>query len=93
MGTPFKMQGFSGFGNSPLKQNPKKTYKRIQKMKSKSKEFVKKLNIKKIAKTGGKGNVLSLILAATKTATADQPKFPKGSVHYMDPKNEIKFGE
>ena len=54
-------KGFGGFGNSPLKQNSKKTFERIQKMKSKAKKFVKKLNIKNIAKTGGKGNILSLI--------------------------------
>jgi hypothetical protein len=31
MSTPFKMKGFSGFGNSPLKQDKlsKKNYKKI----------------------------------------------------------------
>jgi len=27
MGTPFKMQGFSGFGNSPMKNNEQKKKK------------------------------------------------------------------
>ena len=28
MRTPFKMKGFSGFGNSPMKQDKKKKYKK-----------------------------------------------------------------
>jgi len=32
MGTPFKMKGFSGFGNSPLKQKPS-TKKEFEQMK------------------------------------------------------------
>ena len=36
--------------------------------------------------------VVGLVLSATKTATADQPKFKKGDVHYRDPKKKIKFG-
>ena len=35
--------------------------------------------------------VAGLVLSATKTATADQPKFPKGSKHYQDPKKKIDF--
>ena len=35
--------------------------------------------------------VVGLVLSATKTATADQPKFPKGSKHYQDPKKKIDF--
>ena len=37
--------------------------------------------------------VAGLVLAATKTATADQPKFPKGSKHYQDPKKKIDFSK
>jgi len=37
--------------------------------------------------------VLGLVLSATKTATADQPKFKPGDVHYQDPKKKIKFGD
>ena len=35
--------------------------------------------------------VVGLVLGATKTATADQPKFPKGSKHYQEPKKKIDF--
>ena len=35
--------------------------------------------------------VAGLVLGATKTATADQPNFPKGSTHYQDPKKKIDF--
>ena len=35
--------------------------------------------------------VVGLVLGATKTATADQPNFPKGSKHYQDPKKKIDF--
>ena len=37
--------------------------------------------------------VAGLVLGATKTATADQPKFPKGSKHYQDPKKKINFSK
>ena len=30
MSTPFKMKGFGGFGNSPLKQEKKKKEKKVQ---------------------------------------------------------------
>ena len=89
----FKMKGPSLYKNSPMKQDSKKTFERIQKMKSKAKKFVKNLKIKNIANTAKKGNILSIMLGATKTATADQPKFPKGSAHYMDDKKKIKFGK
>tara|TARA_R100000781_G_scaffold28008_1_gene20738 strand:+ start:83 stop:463 length:381 start_codon:yes stop_codon:yes gene_type:complete len=46
---------------------------------------------KKAFKGASKGNVLALMLGATKTATADQPKFKKGDVHYQDPKKKIDF--
>tara|TARA_R110000824_G_scaffold170479_1_gene347868 strand:- start:1570 stop:2082 length:513 start_codon:yes stop_codon:yes gene_type:complete len=57
-------------------------------------------SIKQSLKTGIKAagkfakfvpGVAGLILGATKTATADQPKFPKGSTHYQDPKKKIDF--
>ena len=35
--------------------------------------------------------VVGLVLGATKTATADQPNFPKGSKHYQDPKKKLDF--
>jgi len=35
--------------------------------------------------------VVGLVLSSTKTATADQPNFPKGSKHYQDPKKKIDF--
>ena len=35
--------------------------------------------------------VAGLVLSATKTATADQPNFPKGSKHYQDPKKKLDF--
>ena len=54
MEAPFKMKGFSGFGSSPMKQDPKKTFERIQKMKDKAKKFVKDLKAKNIVKAGGK---------------------------------------
>ena len=37
--------------------------------------------------------VAGLVLGATKTATADQPKFKKGDVHYQDPKKKIDFSK
>ena len=50
----YKMKGFSGFGNSAIKQDSKKTFERIQKMKDKAKKFVKDLKAKNIVKAGGK---------------------------------------
>ena len=45
-----------------------------------------------VGKIGGRVlGPLGLVLGATKTATADQPKFPKGSKHYQDPKKKIDF--
>ena len=78
MGTPFKMKGFSGFGNSPIKQDSRKTFERIKKMKDKAKKFVKSLDIKdvkKVTKTYGKTNpwVLAGSMLLGKTASADQP--------------------
>ena len=47
--------------------------------------------VKKVSKGASRSNVLALVLGATKTATADQPKFKKGDVHYKDPKKKIDF--
>ena len=47
------MKGMS-FGNSPIEQDSRKTFKRIQKMKDKAKKFVKNLKTKDILKAGGK---------------------------------------
>ena len=93
MGTPFKMKGSPfqrNFGvGSPLKQDSKKTFERIQRMRSKAKDWLKKLDIKKIAKTGVRSNVLGLMFGATTTATADQPKKGKGAPKY--PGGKIDF--
>ena len=67
----------------------KKTFEKFQLQKQKAKNFVKNLKIKNVAKTAKKGNVLSIMLGATKSATADQPNFPKGSKHYRDPKKSM----
>ena len=72
------MKGFSGFGNSTTKQNIKDVTEGVT---------------ENIIKLGKRGNILGLMFGATKTATADQPNFPKGSVHYRDPKKKIKFGK
>lgn len=48
------MKGFSGFGNSLMKQDSKKTFERIQKMKKEAKKFVKNLKAKNVVKAGGK---------------------------------------
>jgi len=72
MKTPFKMKGFSGFGNSPMKQDPKKTFDRIKKMKNKAKDFVKNIKIKDVTKTAGKRalGVLGFMGAGTLSASA-----------------------
>jgi len=77
------------FNISPIKQDWKKTAETIKKMRGKAKKFVKSLKIKDVVKGAKKGNILSTMLGATKTATADQPVFPKGSTHYRDPKKSI----
>jgi hypothetical protein len=49
---------------------------------------------KKVGKVGGRAlGVLGMVLGSTETSKADQPNFPKESVHYRDPKKKIKFGE
>jgi len=48
------MKGFSGFGNSPMKQDSRKTFERIQKMKKEAKKWVKNLKNKNVVKAGGK---------------------------------------
>ena len=72
MEAPFKMKGFSGFGSSPMKQDPKKTFERIQKMKDKAKKFVKNLKIKDVTKTAGKRalGVLGFMGGGSLSATA-----------------------
>jgi hypothetical protein len=72
MGTPFKMKGFSGFGNSPIIPDSKKTFDRIKKMKSKAKDFVKNIKIKDVTKTTGKRalGVLGFMGAGTLSASA-----------------------
>ena len=62
---PFKMKGMD-FGVSPVKQESKKTFDRIQNMKNEAKKFVKSLkpNIKKVVTTAGKTNLLSLLLSS-----------------------------
>ena len=80
MGTPFKMKGSPmqrNFGISPIKQDYKKTFERIKKMRDKAKKFVKSLKIKDVTKAAGKaasrGNILSLMVGASTTAQATQP--------------------
>ena len=136
----YKMKGFSGFGNSPLKgkgDNLKRIMSENKAAQKKAGTWYKKdpmpkdfnvkgsrtsttprynpnmpkdFNVKgsgragniwqkgkdlvkKVSKGASRSNVLALVLGATKTATADQPKFPKESIHYQDPKKKIKFGE
>tara|TARA_R100001129_G_scaffold114753_1_gene79284 strand:- start:199 stop:489 length:291 start_codon:yes stop_codon:yes gene_type:complete len=69
---PFKMKGFSGFGNSPMKQDSKKTFERIQKMKKQAKKFVKNLKAKNVVTAGGKrlSGVLGLMSGGSLSATA-----------------------
>ena len=69
----------------------KKSFDKFQSQKLKGKKFVKNLKIKNIAKVGAKSNTLALVLGSATTATADQPVYPKGSVHYQDPKKKIDF--
>jgi hypothetical protein len=45
--------------------------------------------IKIASKLGKSTNIAALVLGSTTTATADQPKFKKGDVHYRDPKKSI----
>jgi hypothetical protein len=76
MGTPFKMKGSPmqrNFGISPIKQDYKKTFERIKKMRDKAKKFVKSLKIKDVKKAASRGNILSLMIGASTTAQATQP--------------------
>ena len=68
----YKMKGFSGFGNSPIKQDSKKTFERIQKMKKEAKKFVKNLKAKNVVTAGGKrlSGVLGLMGGSSLSATA-----------------------
>ena len=68
----YKMKGFSGFGDSPIKQDSKKTFERIQKMKKEAKKFVKNLKAKNVVTAGGKrlSGVLGLMGGNSLSATA-----------------------
>ena len=90
--------------NKDIKRNKGKTVeiskKDIVRQMNKSGTKVPYSKIKKALKTSvrkaGKiakfiPGVAGLVLSATKTATADQPNFPKGSKHYQDPKKKIDF--
>jgi len=68
----YTMKGFSGFGNSPIKQDSKKTFERIQKMKKEAKKFVKNLKAKNVVTAGGKrlSGVLGLMGGGSLSATA-----------------------
>jgi hypothetical protein len=59
MGAPFKMKGFSGFGNSPMKQIKvgEEGFKARQASKLKGKEFVKNLKTKGDLATKAKTNI------------------------------------
>ena len=70
MKTPFKMKGMS-FGNSPMKQDSKKTFETIQKMKSKARDFVKNIKIKNISKRNPWALAATMMFG--KSASADQP--------------------
>ena len=129
----FKMKGFSGFGNSPLKQDidhvgrtvdkihsnemktadlKKSRAKDIKKVKGKTVKISKKDVLKQMKKAGTKlpyssvknalktsikaagkvakfiPGVAGLVLSATKTATADQPK--KGEGNYTGDITKMK---
>ena len=90
--------------NKDIKRNKGKTVeiskKDIVRQMNKSGTKVPYSKIKKALKTSvrkaGKiakfiPGVAGLVLSATKTATADQPNFPKGSKHYQDPKKKLDF--
>ena len=68
----YKMKGFSGFGNSPIKQDSKKTFERIQKMKKEAEKFVKNLKAKNVVTAGGKrlSGVLGFMGGGSLSATA-----------------------
>jgi hypothetical protein len=83
---PFKMKGMD-FGVSPVKQDPKKTFDRIKKMKDKAKKFVKSLNVKKVTKTAGKANLLSLALSP-KSASANTTTPPPPLSEYKSGRGE-----
>ena len=104
MSTPFKMKGSAFYGKSPLKQvtgrgrvpgtKPWGNIRPLHPDVTKSFKGAGKI-VGKLGKfLGSKAlGVASLVLGPTKTATADQPTFPKGSAHYQDPKKKIKFGK
>ena len=88
---PFKMKGMD-FGASPVKQDSKKTFERIQKMKDKAKKFVKSLDIKKVTgkqvlKNIGKANFLSLLLSP-KSASANTETPPPPLSEYDSSRGE-----
>ena len=97
METPFKMKGFSGFGNSPMKQDSKKTFEKIQKMRNKAKEFVKNLKITDVTKTAGKRalGVLGFMGAGALNASAgDTRKKSEGEqIRNLLTKHKLKGGK
>lgn len=89
--TPFKMMG-----SSPLKQaiggGAGEAVSHWLEWKEKAKKTIKKVvkkGTKLATKAATRGNILTLMLGATKTATADQPTKGKGKVEY--PGGEIDF--
>jgi hypothetical protein len=72
-----------------VSKKPTSTLNRVAKtFKSTAKQYAKK-GLSIASKLGRGANVAGLVLGATTTATADQPKFKKGDTHYRDQKKSI----
>ena len=74
---PQKLSRPFGPGTRPIDPNVTENISKIKK------------GVKNIIKTGIKRFPLVDMLIPTKTATADQPTFPKGDIHYRDPEKSI----
>ena len=67
--------------------------KKAKKVVKKGAKVAKKVAGKVAKFAGSKALGVLGFMSAGKTATADQPKFPKGSKHYQDPKKKIDFSK
>ena len=93
----FKMNGWSGHQTSPIKQDSKKTFDTIQRMKSKAKKFVKNLKTKNIVKVGGKRltGILGFMGGGSLSATAGniREKSTGEQIKHLLKKHNLKGGK
>ena len=91
------MNGWSGYQTSPIKQDSKKTFDRIQRMKRKAKKFVKNLKIKDVTKTTSKRalGVLGFMGGGSLSATAGniKEKSTGEQIKHLLKKHNLKGGK